>query len=391
MHTLFVREHNRLAGEILDRNPDWSDEQIYQYARHINIGLIESITYNEFLPSLGIELDPYGGYNSTIDPSISNEFATVAFRMGHSQIGSTMFRLNEARMTAPEGHLTLREGFFDVTPITEGGGIDPILRGLAFNVQPENDLMFVDDLRNQMFGPPGNGGMDLCAIDTQRGRDHGVPDFNTVREAFGLSRYTNWSDFTSDNAIIEALNSTYPDVDSVDALIGMLAEDHVENSALGETMHVIIKEQFTRLRDGDRLYYGSEFSEMRDIQDDINSTTLADVILRNTEIERIQCNVFFSEQVLDEMECKLQNKEVTSGGSNNNNEPSATSGGADIIKYTVPLLLIIIVLILANAQSNSSNVFEKKEKAEKPLLSEDENGSQSILSYRLKSEILDDG
>ena len=135
----------------------------------------------------------------------------------------------------------------------------------------------------------------------------------------------------------------------------------------------------------------SEFSELGDIQDEINSTTLADVILRNTEIEGIQCNVFFSEQVLDEMECRLQNKEVTSGGSNNNNEPSGTLGGADIITYTVPLLLIIIILILANAQSNSPNVNEKKEKAEKPLLNEDENGSQSILSYRLNSEILDDG
>ncbi len=354
MHILFVREHNRLAGEILDRNPDWSDEQIYQYARHINIGLIESITYNEFLPSLGIELDSYSGYDSTINPAISNEFATVAFRMGHSQIGSSMLRLNESRMTATGGHLALREGFFDVTPITEGGGIGPILRGLAFNVQPENDLMFVDDLRNQMFGPPGAGGMDLCAIDTQRGRDHGVPDFNTVREAFGLARYTNWSDFTSDNTTIEALNNTYPDVDSVDALIGMLAEEHLENSALGETMHVIIKEQFTRLRDGDRLYYGSEFSDMEDIQDQIDSTTLADIILRNTEIEKIQCNVFFSEQVLDEMECSLANKEVTSG----NNEPSDTSGSADIITYTVPLILVILVLIIAIANGNKSNEVE---------------------------------
>ena len=373
MHTLFVREHNRLAGEILDRNPDWSDEQIYQYARHINIGLIESITYNEFLPSLGIELDDYEGYNSTIDPSISNEFATVAFRMGHSQIGSTMFRLNETRMPSAQGHLTLREGFFDVSPITEGGGIAPILRGLAYNVQPENDLMYVDDLRNQMFGPPGAGGMDLCAIDTQRGRDHGIPDFNTVREAFGLARYTNWSDFTSDNATIEALNSTYPDVDSVDAFIGMLAEDHIENSALGETMHVIIKEQFERLRDGDRLYYGSEFSELADIQEQIDSTTLADIILRNTEIERIQCNVFFSEQVLDEMECSLENKEVTSDGSNNNDSSESTSI-ANVIAYTVLLVLIILVLILANTQGNKSNVFEKKENAENPLSDEEKNG-----------------
>ncbi len=384
MHILFVREHNRLAGEILERNPDWSDEQIYQYARHINIGLIESITYNEFLPSLGIELDPYEGYNSAINPAISNEFATVAFRMGHSQIGSTMLRLDESRMTATDGHLTLREGFFDVTPITEGGGIDPILRGLAFNVQPENDLMFVDDLRNQMFGPPGAGGMDLCAIDTQRGRDHGVPDFNTVREAFGLERYTNWSDFSSDNATIEALNNTFPDVDSVDALIGMLAEDHVEDSALGETMRVIIKEQFTRLRDGDRLYYGSEYSELAGIEDQIESTTLSEVILRNTKIENIQCNVFFSEQVNAEMGCSLENIDGTSDGSGNN---APSTSNSDIITYAVPLVLIILVLIVAISQSSISNENDKKDIPEKQSLNEDENGSQPILATSQHEEI----
>jgi len=384
MHILFVREHNRLAGEILERNPDWSDEQIYQYARHINIGLIESITYNEFLPSLGIELDPYEGYNSAINPVISNEFATVAFRMGHSQIGSTMLRLDESRMTATDGHLTLREGFFDVTPITEGGGIDPILRGLAFNVQPENDLMFVDDLRNQMFGPPGAGGMDLCAIDTQRGRDHGVPDFNTVREAFGLERYTNWSDFSSDNATIEALNNTFPDVDSVDALIGMLAEDHVEDSALGETMRVIIKEQFTRLRDGDRLYYGSEYSELAGIEDQIESTTLSEVILRNTKIENIQCNVFFSEQVNAEMGCSLENIDGTSDGSGNN---APSTSNSDIITYAVPLVLIILVLIVAISQSSISNENDKKDIPEKQSLNEDENGSQPILATSQHEEI----
>jgi len=384
MHILFVREHNRLAGEILERNPDWSDEQIYQYARHINIGLIESITYNEFLPSLGIELDPYEGYNSAINPAISNEFATVAFRMGHSQIGSTMLRLDESRMTATDGHLTLREGFFDVTPITEGGGIDPILRGLAFNVQPENDLMFVDDLRNQMFGPPGAGGMDLCAIDTQRGRDHGVPDFNTVREAFGLERYTNWSDFSSDNATIEALNNTFPDVDSVDALIGMLAEDHVEDSALGETMRVIIKEQFTRLREGDRLYYGSEYSELAGIEDQIESTTLSEVILRNTKIENIQCNVFFSEQVNAEMGCSLENIDGTSDGSGNN---APSTSNSDIITYAVPLVLIILVLIVAISQSSISNENDKKDIPEKQSLNEDENGSQPILATSQHEEI----
>ena len=43
------------------------------------------ITYNEFLPALGVRLAPYRGYDPRVDPSLSNEFATVGFR-AHSMV-----------------------------------------------------------------------------------------------------------------------------------------------------------------------------------------------------------------------------------------------------------------------------------------------------------------
>lgn len=358
IHVLFVREHNRLADEIAERNPTWNDEQIYQYARHINIGFIQTITYNEFLPAVGVELDSYLGYNSSIDPTITNEFSVVAFRMGHSQIGSFMLRMDEDRNVIEDGHLTLREGFFDVTPIIDEGGIGPILRGLAYNIEPENDLYYVDDLRNQMFGPPGSGGLDLCAVDIQRGRDHGIPDYNTVREGFGLPRYTDWSEITSDVEIQGKLNSTYPDIDSVDALIGMFAEDHLENSALGETMHFIIKEQFTRLRDGDRLHFESENSDVYELRSEIENTTLAEIILRNTEVESIQCNAFYAEQDLDQMDCTHLNMEIDSS------IPIDSSNEFPISVILVLILVISVVLIAIlkgtesedSIQNNSENI-----------------------------------
>ena len=356
MHILFVREHNRLADEIAERNPDWDDEEIYQYARHINIGFIQTITYYEFLPSLGIELEPYLGYDSSINPTISNEFSVVAFRMGHSQIGSAMLRMDENRTPIQEGHLTLREGFFDVTPITQEGGIGPILRGLAFNVEPENDIYYPDDLRNQMFGPPGSGGLDLCAIDIQRGRDHGIPDFNTVRESYGLARYTDWGEITSDLEVQERLSSTYPDIDSVDALIGMFAEDHVENSALGETMHLIIKDQFNKLRDGDRLHFESENSEIYDMRYEIENTTLADIILRNTEIEHIQCDVFYAEQDLDQMDCTHLNKQIS-----NNIEPNSSDVSFGFILTLFLVLILVLIVMLKVTKSEDHIDFNSEE------------------------------
>ncbi len=77
MQTMFVREHNRLADETSEADPNLTDEEIYQQAREIVIAELQSITYNEFLPALLGEnaLSEYNGYISKVDPSISNEFS----------------------------------------------------------------------------------------------------------------------------------------------------------------------------------------------------------------------------------------------------------------------------------------------------------------------------
>ena len=47
-HTVWVREHNRLAKELSYLNPYWDDERLYQEARKINIAEMQHITYNEW-------------------------------------------------------------------------------------------------------------------------------------------------------------------------------------------------------------------------------------------------------------------------------------------------------------------------------------------------------
>jgi hypothetical protein len=296
LHTLFVREHNRLADEIKASNPDMSDDEIYGRARKINAAQIQNITYDEYLPSLLGEgaLDEYQGYDSNVDATVSNEFSTALFRYGHSTIEEVMLRLDEEGNEIPEGHLTLRDAFWDPKKVTEEGGIDPILRGIVTLVMEKVDTKFVDSLRNFLFGQPGQGGMDLASLNIQRGRDHGLADYNTVREALGLERRESFSDITSDPILAEKLELAYGSVDNIDLWVGALAEDHVPGSSVGETLQAGMKDQFERLRDGDRFYYEGDPSLSKADKEMIRNVTLADIIKRNTDIENIADNAFFS-------------------------------------------------------------------------------------------------
>ena len=124
----------------------------------------------------------------------------------------------------------------------------------------EIDTKVVDSLRNFLFGPPGSGGLDLASLNIQRGRDHGLADYNSTRAALGLPKVTSFAQITSDPNLQRALQQTYGSVDNIDLWAGGLPEDHVPGSSLGPTFQRIIADQFTRLRDGDRFFHLRDLS-----------------------------------------------------------------------------------------------------------------------------------
>jgi peroxidase len=291
LQTLFVREHNYWATQIAKANPKLNDEQIFQRARAIVIGEIQSITYNEWLPAvLGKNaLTSYQGYDPSVNPSIANEFSTAAFRFGHSMLGDDVeFLDNNGLPVAPA--VELSQAFF-YPPLVSQNGIDPLLKYMASDPSSEIDTKVVDSVRNFLFGPPGSGGLDLASLNIQRGRDHGLADYNTVRAAYGLPKVKNFAQITSDPTLQAELKQLYGSVNNIDLWVGALAEDHVKGSSVGPTLMAIISDQFERLRDGDRFFYEREFSGK--LLQQIDNTTLADVIERNSDITNLQANVFF--------------------------------------------------------------------------------------------------
>jgi peroxidase len=314
VQTLMVREHNRLA-DIIAADPNVAqhaadaqldvDEYIYQTARKIIGGVEQAITYNEFLPALlGAGAIPdYTGYDPSVNPGIATEFATALYRVGHSMLSSDMHMMNEDGSLA--GLLALRDAFFNPSFLTgDPANVDALLAGLADQSMEAIDTHVVDDVRNFLFGPPGAGGMDLAALNIQRGRDLGLSDYNTVRVAYGLDPVQTFADISSNPVVQEALQLLYGDVNNIDLWVGALAEDHLPSSNVGELIQTALVDQFTRLRDGDRFFYLNDPDfQNPDIQavintaygtPDIGSIRLSNVIMANTSLDAMRPNVFLT-------------------------------------------------------------------------------------------------
>ncbi len=309
-HTIFAREHNRLCDELASDNPGWTDEQLYQHARKIVGGLMQSIIYEEWLPTMGVHIPLYEAYDSNVEVGIMNVFSASAYRYGHTVINSNIIRMDNSGNIIPEGNILLRDAFFNPEVIIESGGIDPLLKGMSTQTEQDFDCKMIDDLRNFLFGPPGAGGLDLASLNINRGRDRGLPDYNTVRSDFGMPAVESFSDLTANPWLNQILESVYTDIDNVDSWVGFLAEDHMSDALFGESVMTIMEQQFIILRDGDRFYYENDDALSTAEIEEIKSTRFADVLLRNSTTTGLQENVFLAELYTSVVNVESSNLEM---------------------------------------------------------------------------------
>lgn len=293
LHVIFVREHNRICDELLENDPTLGDDELYLLARKHVSAYIQSIVYYEWLPAMGVSLPEYTGYNASVNPGISNVFSAAAFRMGHTLINTNLIKMDNLGETLPSGNLMLRDAFFQPKELVLHN-VDPFLKGMATQAHQEMDCKVIDDVRNFLFNPnvPAAGGFDLAAININRGRERGLPDYNTIRQNFGLPRVNDFHDITKDADEAAEMEALYGNVDNIDPWVGMLAEYHMPNALFGELIMTIMEQQFQVLRDGDRFYFENDPYFTSEELETIRTTKLHDILMRNTELEVMQINVF---------------------------------------------------------------------------------------------------
>jgi Animal haem peroxidase len=289
VHTLFLREHNRIVAALPS---SLSEEEKFQIARRVVGAEIQWITYNEFLPALGVRLSRYRGYDPRVDPSLANEFAVVGYR-AHSMIHGTIepvarvgtysraqlnrFRKAGIEVTTEDGRVRLEIPLnlaFGNPDLFRAVGLGPVLAGLGAERQYRNDEQIDNQLRSVLFQVPRpgvddpaeclegddlakcfRGVLDLAAIDIERGRDHGMPSYNDLRRAYGLAPKTSFTGITGEST--EAFPRD-PRIDAADPIDDPNILDFIE----------------LRDRDGNLVRPGSDAAK-EDVVSAVRRTTLA--------------------------------------------------------------------------------------------------------------------
>jgi peroxidase len=273
---------------------------------------MQHITYNEYLPLIlgksgmskyRIKLNRLHAsqqfYDPTINPGIANVFATAAFRFGHSQLQNEFPKQIHGYYNSHHPFL-LNNSFFCPSSIysNSAGGIDSILRGLLMASSQKVDLQIAKTVTSHLFAdPPSSPGLDLFALNIQRGRDHGIPPYIKWRQfcGFDIDTAPTFDTLTSDipSDTLDILKSIYTSVDDIDLFVGGLAETHVQDAAMGRTFQCILGRQFHELQRGDRFWYETQgqFTPRQSYQ--IKQVSLAKVLCNNGDwISEIQPHAF---------------------------------------------------------------------------------------------------
>lgn len=301
MHTIWMREHNRIARTLAQINPCWDDEKLYQESRKIVGAMLQHITYYEFFPMLfgayqEVYVPQYKKYNPYIDATVPNAFGAAAFRFGHSLIRPFLLLLDENFKDI--GKLSLTEAFFNPIQYFRQNGTDPLLRGLLTSQSRTMDEFLTSVLTSQLFTESKDKiGMDLASLNIQRGRDHGLPPYRKWTEFCKLF-YPGQNPEFANPASEQMLRDLYGELGfstGIDLWVGGLSEALLTGAQVGPTFACILGLTFTRLRDGDRFWYENPYIFTPKKVKQIKRTSLSRVLCTNADnIPSIQQNAFSS-------------------------------------------------------------------------------------------------
>lgn len=256
IHTLWMREFNRISDAYHDAFPTLNDDDVFNAAAAITAAELQVITYREVLPELlGCASSPTPTSTlrsrTLLRRGILHEF-TAAFRtVGHTGVGCVVPLVNSVGVVT---ELPLGTSLRNIPDRLLNGGFDDVVRGMISYKAADFDRFVVSSLRSLFV--PNVISRDLPALDILRYSDVGAPSYQTIRIRLGLPVIASWSDLTTDSEIISGLHSLYGNqFDQISPFAAMMIEDDAPGSQLGQVATLLIKQQYQQLRASDPCHF----------------------------------------------------------------------------------------------------------------------------------------
>ncbi|OQR66314.1 hypothetical protein BIW11_05001, partial [Tropilaelaps mercedesae] len=303
MHTLWLREHNRVARALASLNPHWGDYVLFEETRRIIIAEMQHIVYAEMLPTIiGSELMEryklrplssgyFENYNINLDPSTTNEAASVVLNFVISMMPGHLEYLDLHNSTR-RNRVEISKTFYASNEVRSHTN-EFVLGMLAQHAQAGDEYISVEMTKTQTINTTlHQPSPDTVSAIIQRGRDHGVPGYTAFRRFCGLTpplqRFEDMATIITPETV-KKLAFLYQTVDDVDLFVGGLAETPLEGAVIGPTFACLLALQFQISKYGDRFYYENDLPPSKLSKEQlaqIRRTSLARLICDNSEADK---------------------------------------------------------------------------------------------------------
>lgn len=226
MSTLFLREHNRIAGLIAAEHPGWDDDQVFDTTRNTLIVLLLKLVIEDYInhitpvrfkflvePGMGVKEKWY-----------QENWMSVEFNMlyrWHTMIPSEFLLAGKVR--------NINDVMWDTDVVID--------TGLA---------TLFDEASNQPCKAVGLFNTDPCLLSTEEktiamGRENKLASFNDYRKLCGYPKLKSFQDLSANPEVQSALNACYRgQIDDVELYVGLFAEDVRENAILPTLMATMV-------------------------------------------------------------------------------------------------------------------------------------------------------
>ena len=286
MQTLFTLEHNSICDRLRAEYPQWSDDEIYQRARLINVALIAKIHTVEWTPAvishpttkIALRVNWWGFAGERVNRvfgrisksevisgipgsapqqygvpySLTEEFVAV-YRM-HPLVPDD-YALRSSADDRQLMHATLRD-LAGAEAVTVAQKVDMADLMYSFGTQHPGLVTLHNFPKTlQEFHRPDGTLQDLAATDILRSRELGVPRYNEFRRLLHMRPAKDFDDLTDNPEWARQIEKVYGgDIERVDLVVGMEAERLPPGFAFSDTAFRIFILMASRRLNSDRFF-----------------------------------------------------------------------------------------------------------------------------------------